>query len=109
VVVTFSVSARAFGMEARQMLYPAVVRTLEQYDPARVGALIATTQQIRRRWLMPALIAVSAKPKRFRSRAPVHPAPLSGRDAHLVLKRALEGGLGYRQARRRRRSTCPMP
>jgi L-seryl-tRNA(Ser) seleniumtransferase len=23
-----------FGMEARQMLYPAVVRTLEQYDPA---------------------------------------------------------------------------
>jgi hypothetical protein len=24
----------------------------------------------------------------------VHPAPLGGRDAHLVLKRALEGGLG---------------
>src|SRR6516164_9130990 len=40
------------------------------------------------------LIAVSAKPKRFRSPAPVHPAPLGGRDAHLVLKRALEGGLG---------------
>jgi L-seryl-tRNA(Ser) seleniumtransferase len=35
-----------FGMEARQMLYPAVVRTLEQYDPSRVRALIATTQQI---------------------------------------------------------------
>jgi L-seryl-tRNA(Ser) seleniumtransferase len=35
-----------FGMEARQMLYPAVVRTLEQYDPARVKALIATTKQI---------------------------------------------------------------
>ena len=35
-----------FGMEARQMLYPAVVRTLEQYDPARVRALIATTTQI---------------------------------------------------------------
>ena len=35
-----------FGMEARQMLYPAVVRTLEQYDPARVQALIATTRQI---------------------------------------------------------------
>ena len=35
-----------FGMEARQMLYPAVVRTLEQYDPARVRALIATTKQI---------------------------------------------------------------
>jgi L-seryl-tRNA(Ser) seleniumtransferase len=35
-----------FGMEARQMLYPAVVRTLEQYDPGRVRALIATTKQI---------------------------------------------------------------
>jgi L-seryl-tRNA(Ser) seleniumtransferase len=35
-----------FGMEARQMLYPAVVRTLEQYDPTRVRALIATTKQI---------------------------------------------------------------
>ena len=35
-----------FGMEARQMLYPAVVRTLEQYEPARVRALIATTKQI---------------------------------------------------------------
>ena len=28
------------------MLYPAVVRTLEQYEPARVQALIATTDQI---------------------------------------------------------------
>jgi L-seryl-tRNA(Ser) seleniumtransferase len=35
-----------FGLEARQMLYPAVVRTLEQYDPARVRALIETTRQI---------------------------------------------------------------
>src|SRR5262249_1177199 len=35
-----------FGMEARQMLYPAVLRTLEQYDPARVRTLIATTKQI---------------------------------------------------------------
>src|SRR6516162_7484808 len=35
-----------FGLEARQMLYPAVVRTLEQYDPARVRALIAATKQI---------------------------------------------------------------
>jgi L-seryl-tRNA(Ser) seleniumtransferase len=32
-------------MEAPQMLYPAVVRTLEQYEP-RVQALIATTDQI---------------------------------------------------------------
>jgi L-seryl-tRNA(Ser) seleniumtransferase len=35
-----------FGMEARQALYPAVVRTLEQYDPARVRGLIETTKQI---------------------------------------------------------------
>ena len=35
-----------FGMEARQALYPAVVRTLEQYEPARVRALIETTKQI---------------------------------------------------------------
>lgn len=35
-----------FGMEARQALYPAVVHTLEQYDPARVRALIATTRRI---------------------------------------------------------------
>jgi L-seryl-tRNA(Ser) seleniumtransferase len=35
-----------FGLEARQMLYPAVVRTLEQYDPAQVRALIETTRQI---------------------------------------------------------------
>src|SRR5579884_2432878 len=37
-----------FGMEARQMLYPAVVRTLAEYDPARVKALIATTREIAR-------------------------------------------------------------
>jgi L-seryl-tRNA(Ser) seleniumtransferase len=37
-----------FGLEARQMLYPAVVRTLEQYDPATVRALIETTRQIAR-------------------------------------------------------------
>jgi L-seryl-tRNA(Ser) seleniumtransferase len=33
-------------MEARQALYPAVVRTLEEYDPARVQALIASTKKI---------------------------------------------------------------
>jgi L-seryl-tRNA(Ser) seleniumtransferase len=37
-----------FGLEARQMLYPAVVRTLKQYDPVRVRALIETTRQIAR-------------------------------------------------------------
>ena len=35
-----------FGMEARQALFPAVVRTLEQYDPVRVRELIATTKRI---------------------------------------------------------------
>jgi L-seryl-tRNA(Ser) seleniumtransferase len=34
------------GLEARQALYPAVVRTLAEYDPARVEALIDTTKQI---------------------------------------------------------------
>src|SRR6202007_2153974 len=37
-----------FGLEARQMLYPGIVRTLEQYDPARVQALIETTRLIAR-------------------------------------------------------------
>jgi L-seryl-tRNA(Ser) seleniumtransferase len=37
-----------FGLEARQMLYPAVVRSLEQYDPARVRRLIETTREIGR-------------------------------------------------------------
>ena len=35
-----------FSMEARQALYPAVVRTLEGYTPERVQALIATTKSI---------------------------------------------------------------
>lgn len=35
-----------FGMECRQMLYPAVVRTLEQYSPQRVRDLIACTKEI---------------------------------------------------------------
>jgi L-seryl-tRNA(Ser) seleniumtransferase len=35
-----------FGMEARPALYPAVVRTLEYYNPARVQALIDTTKKI---------------------------------------------------------------
>ena len=35
-----------FGMEARQALYPAVVRTLEGYSPARVQALIDATKGI---------------------------------------------------------------
>lgn len=35
-----------FGMEARQFLYPAVVRTLEQYSPQRVRDLIASTKEV---------------------------------------------------------------
>jgi L-seryl-tRNA(Ser) seleniumtransferase len=45
-VAKIRVKGFEFGMEARQMLYPAVVRTLEQYDPVRVRALISTTKQI---------------------------------------------------------------
>jgi L-seryl-tRNA(Ser) seleniumtransferase len=35
-----------FGMEARQALYPAVVHTLEQYDPRRIQVLIDSTRTI---------------------------------------------------------------
>ncbi len=34
------------GLECRQMLYPAVVRTLEKYTPKRVQELIATTKEV---------------------------------------------------------------
>ena len=34
------------GVEARPMLYPAIARSLEQYDPARVRELVATTQGV---------------------------------------------------------------
>ncbi len=34
------------GAEARPMLYPAVVRSLEQYDPERVRCLVETTRQV---------------------------------------------------------------
>jgi len=42
------VRAKAFecGLECRPMLYPAVVRTLEQYRPERVQELIATTKEV---------------------------------------------------------------
>jgi L-seryl-tRNA(Ser) seleniumtransferase len=42
------IRARAIelGLEARPMLYPAVVRSLEQYDPARVRALVAATNAL---------------------------------------------------------------
>ena len=34
------------GLEARQMLYPAVVRTLERYSPDRVRQLVASTKRV---------------------------------------------------------------
>jgi L-seryl-tRNA(Ser) seleniumtransferase len=42
------IRARAFelGLEARPMLYPAVLRTLEGYAPARVQALVASTKAL---------------------------------------------------------------
>jgi L-seryl-tRNA(Ser) seleniumtransferase len=42
------IRARAFelGLEARPMLYPAVLRSLEQYAPERVRALVATTMTV---------------------------------------------------------------
>ena len=43
-----AIRANAFecGLEARQMLYAGVVRTLEQYRPERVQELIASTKQV---------------------------------------------------------------
>lgn len=42
------IRAMAFemGVEARPMLYPAVVRSLQQYKPERVRELVATTKQV---------------------------------------------------------------
>jgi L-seryl-tRNA(Ser) seleniumtransferase len=42
------ISARAIelGLEARPMLYPAVVRSLERYSPERVRELVATTNRL---------------------------------------------------------------
>lgn len=46
--VVARIRAKGFecGLEARQMLYSAVVRTLENYRPERVRELIASTKQI---------------------------------------------------------------
>jgi L-seryl-tRNA(Ser) seleniumtransferase len=43
-----AIRARAFelGLEARPMLYPAVVRSLEQYAPGRVRELVACTKEV---------------------------------------------------------------
>lgn len=46
--VVAAIRARAFefGLEARPMLYPAVVRSLAQYRPERVRVLVATTRRV---------------------------------------------------------------
>ena len=40
--------ARAFefGLEARPMLYPAVLKSLEQYRPERVRSLVECTKEV---------------------------------------------------------------
>jgi L-seryl-tRNA(Ser) seleniumtransferase len=45
-VATLRARAFEFGLEARPLLYPAAVRSLEQYAPARVRALVATTKEV---------------------------------------------------------------
>jgi L-seryl-tRNA(Ser) seleniumtransferase len=43
-----AIRARAFelGLEARPLLYPAAVRSLERYRPERVRALVASTEEV---------------------------------------------------------------
>jgi L-seryl-tRNA(Ser) seleniumtransferase len=83
------IRARAFelGLEARPMLYPAVLRSLEQYDPARVRTLVDTTKDV-------------AAALRARLGSRVHETPVTaqllGEDIlELARERAgqLEGGL----------------
>ena len=81
--------ARAFelGVEARPMLYPAIVRSLEQYDPARVLELVATTKEV-----------IAALKKRLGNRVTETPviARLEGED---ILEIAMErAGLQDRPA-----------
>jgi L-seryl-tRNA(Ser) seleniumtransferase len=46
IVDDIRVLAFELGVEARPMLYPAIIRSLEQYDPARVRELVATTKVV---------------------------------------------------------------
>lgn len=46
IVADIRACAFELGVEARPMLYPAVVRSLEQYDPQRVRDLVAATKQV---------------------------------------------------------------
>jgi len=45
-VAAIRVRAFELGLEARPMLYPAVLRSLEQYAPARVRQLVACTKEV---------------------------------------------------------------
>jgi L-seryl-tRNA(Ser) seleniumtransferase len=45
-VAAMRVRAFELGLEARPMLYPAVLRTLEGYAPARVRTLVAATREV---------------------------------------------------------------
>jgi L-seryl-tRNA(Ser) seleniumtransferase len=75
------------GVEARPMIYPAIVRSLEQYDPARVRELVATTKEV-----------IAALKKRLGNRIVETPviARLDGEDAlEIAMERA---GLSERPA-----------
>ena len=81
------VRAKAYecGLECRQMLYAAVVRTLEKYTPKRVQELIDTTKAV----------AVSLK-KQFGAR--IHETPTTAQlKADDILEMAMERG-GIKQA-----------
>jgi L-seryl-tRNA(Ser) seleniumtransferase len=45
-VAALRARAFEFGLEARPLLYPAAVRSLEQYRPERVSALVAATREV---------------------------------------------------------------
>jgi L-seryl-tRNA(Ser) seleniumtransferase len=72
--------ALEFGLEARPMLYPAAVRSLEQYAPARVAALVETTKRV-------------ATALRARLGSRVHETPVTAQlRADDVLELAMERG-----------------
>ena len=75
------------GVEARPMIYPGIVRSLEQYEPARVRELVATTTEV-----------IAAVKKRLGNRVTETPmiARLDGED---ILEIAMErAGLTQRPA-----------
>ena len=46
IVAEIRACAFELGVEARPMLYPAVIQSLEQYDPQRVRDLVSTTKEV---------------------------------------------------------------